>query len=87
MAAGAVVAVVPVPVAEVAAGVAGAAGNEVSGVGSGGKGFESTLATNSVIPASDLLLRYLYHSIKVAVQAFFGSAYFASVPASASAHA
>ena len=33
--------------------VAGAAGKVVSGVGSGGNGFDNTLAINSFIPASD----------------------------------
>jgi len=55
----------PVPlfgvVPEVPAGVeAGAAGSEISGVGSGGNGFERMPATYSLIPASDFL-RNLYH--------------------------
>ena len=43
----------PFPEAGVAAGVA-EGGSEVSGVGSGGKGLVSMLATSSFIPASDL---------------------------------
>lgn len=43
---------------EVPAGVAAGAavgGSDVSGVGSGGNGFVTTLAMNSVIPVSELL--------------------------------
>ena len=68
---------VPVPVLlvgvapEVPIGVeAGAAGSEVSGVGSGGSGFDRMLATNSFMPASDLL-RNLYHCAKLSVHAVF----------------
>ena len=43
----------PFPEAGVAAGVA-VGGSEVSGVGSGGKGLVSMLATISFMPASDL---------------------------------
>ena len=51
---------VPLPAGapEVDAGVETAgvvAGNDVSGVGSGGNGFDRTDATNSFIPASDAL--------------------------------
>ena len=42
----------PVPVAGVEAGTE--AGRDVIGVGSGGNGFDKTLATNSFMPASDL---------------------------------
>jgi len=43
------------PDVEPAGVVAGAGvGNEVKGVGSGGNGLDSTEATNSVMPASDL---------------------------------
>ena len=52
----------------VAAGAAGAAGREVSGVGSGGSGLVTIPATNSVKPASELLLRNLYHCMRVSFQ-------------------
>ena len=42
----------PVPVAGVDAGTE--AGKDVIGVGSGGNGFDKTLATKSFMPASDL---------------------------------
>ena len=51
------VAVPEVPVV-VAAGVAG---NDVSGVGSGGSGWERILATISFMPSTLSLFLYLYH--------------------------
>ena len=50
LAAGVPLALVPGTDAGVAAGV----GNDVSGVGSGGNGLDSTLAISSLRPASDL---------------------------------
>lgn len=55
--------VAPVP----EAGVAGAAGKEVSGVGSGGNGFDRTAAIMSVKPASDWLWRYLYQVVNPSI--------------------
>ena len=65
------VAGVPVLLTGVAAGVAGAAGRDVSGVGSGGSGFERIPASSSVRPASESLLRNLYHCIRLSFQAVF----------------
>ena len=44
---------VRLPVVGVPVGVDAEAGKLVSGVGSGGNGFDNTLAINSFIPASD----------------------------------
>jgi hypothetical protein len=49
----------PLPDAGVAAGAE--TGSEVNGVGSGGKGFERIPATSASIPATESLLRNLYH--------------------------
>ena len=56
----------------VAAGVDG--GSDVSGVGSGGNGFAKIPATNSFIPVSELLFRYLYHCVRLSVQTGFCAA-------------
>ena len=76
---------VPELLAGVAAGVE--AGSTVIGVGSGGSGFDRIPATNWSIPVVVLLLRYLYQSVSLSFQTFFGSAKFASLPASATARA
>ena len=53
----------------VAAGVG--VGKEVSGVGSGGNGFERTSARNWFMPSVVLLWRYLYHSVSRSFQTAF----------------
>ena len=63
------------------------AGSVVSGVGSGGNGFDITAAIRSVRPASDPLFRYLYQVVRVSSQAFLLAAFAASVPESATARA
>ena len=54
-----VVADAPLPDVGVAAGAE--TGSEVNGVGSGGNGFERIPATSASIPATESLLRNLYH--------------------------
>ena len=54
-----VVDVVDEPLPDVGVAAGAETGSDVSGVGSGGKGFDRIPATNSGRPASDLLLRYL----------------------------
>lgn len=74
------------PDVEPAGVVAGAGvGNEVKGVGSGGNGLDRTEATNSVMPASDALCRYLYQVERLSCQACFGCANAWSLPANATA--
>ncbi len=48
------------------------AGKLVSGVGSGGNGFDNTLAINSGRPASAPLWRYLYQVLRPSIQSFLG---------------
>lgn len=74
-----------VPDVGVAAGAE--AGKVVIGVGNGGKGFDNTLAIISFIPASDELCRYLYQVLNASNQSFLFAAYFASLPAKATARA
>ena len=74
------------PDVEPAGVVAGAGvGNAVRGVGSGGNGLDRTEATNSVMPASDALCRYLYQVERLSCQACFGCANAWSLPANATA--
>jgi hypothetical protein len=82
----------PLPAAVVEAPDAGvlvvaAAGKLVRGVGSGGNGFDNTLAINSGKPVSCPPWRYLYQVLSPSIHSFLGLAYFASVPASATARA
>ena len=67
--------------------VGAAAGSVVSGVGTGGNGFESTLAINSFMPAAESGFRNLYQVLRASVQSFFCVWYLASVPARATARA
>ena len=67
--------------------VAGAAGKDVSGVGSGGSGFDRMPAIISFIPVSELLLRNLYHCVRLSFHVVFCVAYVASFPANATARA
>ena len=67
----------------VAAGVDG--GSDVSGVGSGGNGFDSTPAINSFMPSVLSPFRYLYHCVRLSFQPVFAAVNFASEPASATA--
>ena len=62
---------VPELLAGVAAGVE-AGGRDVSGVGSGGSGFERTAATIWGSPSVVLLFRYLYQVVKLSFQTAFG---------------
>ncbi len=66
--------------------VAGVVGKVVNGVGSGGYGFDITVAIISGKPASDLL-RYLYQVVRLSIQIFLAAALAASVPESDTARA
>ena len=67
---------VPLPgVPELLAGVAAGveeAGRDVSGVGSGGSGFERMPATSWSMPVVVLLFRYLYQVVRLSVQTALG---------------
>ena len=73
------------PTGDPTAGVVG--GSDVSGVGSGGNGFDKTPATNWSIPSVLSPLRYLYHWTKLSFQPTFGLAKLGSAAASATARA
>ena len=83
---------VPCGAPEVLAGVAAGVedgGSDVSGVGSGGKGFVKMVASRSFNPASVVseAFRNLYHSVSLSFHSVFLAAYAASVPARATARA